>query len=88
MGCKLIASAKGWFVMRKLYKSRNDVKFDGVCGGVAEYLGIDATLIRLAWAIAAFCWVGIPAYIVCMVIMPRDPGYIDHPEHSANGQYR
>lgn len=38
----------------------------GVCGGIAEYLNIDPTIVRLLWAIAAFMFgSGILAYIVC-----------------------
>ena len=33
---------------KKLYKSRTDKKINGVCGGMAKYVGIDATAIRLA----------------------------------------
>ena len=37
--------------MKKLYKSNTDKKICGVCGGIAEYLNTDATLIRLAFLI-------------------------------------
>ena len=45
---------------KKLYKSQGDRKLCGVCGGLGEFFGIDASLIRLAscsacWAAAA-CW--------------------------------
>lgn len=33
---------------RKLYKSNDDRMLDGVCGGIAEYFGVDSTLVRLA----------------------------------------
>ena len=33
--------------MKKLYRSRKDRVFAGVCGGIAEYLGIDSTIVRL-----------------------------------------
>ena len=35
----------------RLHKSTRDKKVAGVCGGLAEYLGIDPTIIRLAWAL-------------------------------------
>ena len=38
--------------MRKLVKSQ-DRKICGVCGGIAEYFGIDPTIVRLVWALAA-----------------------------------
>ena len=34
---------------KKLYRSKNDKKISGVCGGIAEYFGIDATIVRLLW---------------------------------------
>ena len=36
---------------RYLRKSRTDQMIAGVCGGLAEYLGVDSTMVRLAWAI-------------------------------------
>lgn len=33
--------------MKKLYKSSTDRKIAGVCGGIAEYLGVDSTLVRI-----------------------------------------
>ena len=47
---------------------------DGVCGGIAEYFGIDPTLVRLVWAL--LCTMGgsgIAAYIIASVIIPRAP---------------
>jgi phage shock protein C len=61
---------------KKLYKSRRDVKLDGVCGGVAEYLGMDSTLVRLIWVMCAiFGGTGLVLYIICAIIMPREPEY-------------
>lgn len=57
---------------KKLYKSNNDKKICGVCGGIAEYLNIDSTLVRLLWALAIFfVGGGILAYIVAAIIMPE-----------------
>ena len=59
---------------KKLYKSSTDKKLDGVCAGVAEYLDVDPTLIRLAWVIFTFFGgSGILAYIIAAIIMPRNP---------------
>ncbi|MEW6510344.1 MAG: PspC domain-containing protein [Bacteroidota bacterium] len=61
---------------RRLYKSRTDRMLDGICGGVAEYLGLDSTLIRLATVLLAiFGGVGIVIYIVAMIIMPTNPSF-------------
>ncbi len=59
---------------KKLYKSNKDKMIDGVCAGVAEYFNIDPTLVRLGTVILS-CAVGsgILAYIVCAIIIPRDP---------------
>ena len=58
---------------KKLYGSSTDKKFAGVCGGIAEYLNIDATLIRIVWALIALSGAGILAYIVCAFIIPEKP---------------
>jgi len=60
---------------KKLYKSNTDSYIDGVCGGIAEYFGIDSTLVRLG--LIVFCFMGgsgILAYIIAMCIMPEAPG--------------
>ena len=41
---------------RRLYKSNGNKMIDGVCGGIAEYFGIDPTLVRLGWVL--FCALG------------------------------
>ncbi len=61
-------------MQKKLYKSATDKKVCGVCGGIAKYFGIDATLVRLG--LVAFCLLGgsgILAYIVCALVIPDDP---------------
>ena len=56
---------------KKLYKSNTDKKLAGVCGGIAEYLGIASTLVRLILAFAVlFAGVGVLAYIVAALVMP------------------
>ena len=64
---------------KKLYKINEGKMIDGVCGGVAEYLGIEATIVRIIWAIISVCWgVGLVAYLICDILMPRKPeNYID-----------
>ena len=59
---------------KRLYKSSTDKKLDGVCAGIAEYFGIDPTLIRLLWVFATlFVGCGIIAYILAAVVIPRNP---------------
>ena len=58
---------------KKLYKIEDGKKLDGVCGGIAEYLNIDPTLVRLVWALVTLCTVGVGliGYLICAVIMPK-----------------
>jgi phage shock protein PspC (stress-responsive transcriptional regulator) len=59
---------------RKLYRSRSDKKIGGVCGGLAVYLDMDATLVRLIWVIAAlFAGWGLLAYLIAWIVMPEEP---------------
>jgi phage shock protein C len=59
---------------KKLYKSRTNKKVCGVCGGLADYLEMDATILRLiAAALVIFCGAGLIAYIVAALIIPFNP---------------
>lgn len=55
-------------------RSRTDEKIAGVCGGFAEYLELDSTLVRLIWLALLFLggW-GLIAYIVAWIVMPLEP---------------
>ena len=56
---------------KRLYKSREDKKLCGVCGGIAEYFELDPTIIRLAWVIFTLLGgSGIIAYIIAAIVMP------------------
>ncbi|MDO5096946.1 MAG: PspC domain-containing protein [Peptostreptococcaceae bacterium] len=67
---------------KKLYKSATDRKIEGVCGGIAEYFGIDSTIVRLIWVICIFWGGGIIAYIIAMIVMPNPPA--DEPYYTSN----
>ena len=59
---------------KKLYRSATDQKLGGVCAGIAEYLDVDATVIRLAWVIFTLLGgAGILAYIIALLVMPNPP---------------
>ena len=59
---------------KKLYKSSTDKKLAGVCGGIAEYFNIDATLVRLGWVVFSLLGgSGLLAYIIAAIIMPERP---------------
>lgn len=56
--------------MKKLYKIEDGKMICGVCGGLAEYLNVDPTLVRLLAVILGGTGTGILAYIVAAIIMP------------------
>ena len=59
---------------KKLYKSRDNKKLDGVCAGVGEYFDVDPTLVRLAWVfVTLFAGAGLLAYIIAALVIPRKP---------------
>ena len=63
---------------KKLYRSTTDKKLAGVCGGFAQYFGVDSTIIRLA--LVLFCLIGgagVLFYIICAIVIPEEPaGYV------------
>ena len=59
---------------KKLYRSRTDKKICGVCGGLAKYLGMDATVVRLILVlITLFVGAGLLAYIIAALVIPEEP---------------
>lgn len=66
---------------KKLYKSRTNIKLDGVCAGLADFFDKDPTLIRIAWLLLLLAGAGTPfiLYIICAIIIPREPedGYLE-----------
>ena len=58
----------------RLYKARGHRMVCGVCGGIAEYFGVDPTIVRLAFVLLCFGWgSGLLAYIVAALIKPEPP---------------
>jgi phage shock protein C len=62
-------------VNRRLYRSRTDAVLGGVAGGVAEWLGWDASLVRVAWIILVPFTGGVAflVYLVMWVVVPEAP---------------
>jgi phage shock protein PspC (stress-responsive transcriptional regulator) len=59
---------------KKLMRSRTDAHLAGVCGGLADYFNIDVKIIRILWVISAFFGgPSIGAYIICAIIIPKEP---------------
>ena len=63
-------------MQKRLYRSRQDQKISGVCGGIAEYFEIDSTIVRLLWLVSIFAFgTGVLVYIIASIIVPeRDNG--------------
>lgn len=58
---------------KKLTKSQNKM-LGGVCGGIAEYMGIDPTVVRVVYAALSLFSAGFPGiilYIILLIIMPN-----------------
>jgi phage shock protein C len=59
---------------KRLYRSRADRILGGVCGGLAEYLEVDPTVVRLLWVFSFFVFgFGLLLYIVALIIVPNNP---------------
>ncbi len=59
---------------KKLTRSVSDKMLGGVCGGLAEYLGLDSTMVRLGYAFLSLftaAFPGIMLYIVACIIIPK-----------------
>ena len=61
---------------KKLYRSTANKTIAGVCGGLAEYLNIDATIVRVIWALVGLSGAGLLAYLICALIIPEKPADI------------
>lgn len=59
-----------------LYRSRGHRMIAGVCGGLADYFGLDPTVVRLAWvavSVLGMLFPGVLLYIIAIVLVPEEP---------------
>ena len=56
---------------KKLYRNTSNKMIAGVCSGLAEYLNIDPTIVRLIWALIGLSGAGIVAYLIAAIIIPE-----------------
>lgn len=59
-----------------LYRSRRDRIIAGVCGGIAEDMGLDPTLVRILYVLISICSAAFPGtivYIVLWIVLPEGP---------------
>lgn len=64
---------------RKLYRSTTNKIIGGVCGGLAEYMNMDPTLVRVITVILFFATILsiVPVYIVMWIVIPKAPDYLN-----------
>jgi phage shock protein C len=56
--------------LRRAYNGR---MLAGVCAGIADYLAVDVTIVRVAFAVFTFLGgAGIPAYLACLLLIPEE----------------
>ncbi len=74
---------------KRLMRSSVDSRIGGVCGGVAEYLDTDSTIVRLIWVLAVlFPGTLLPAfvgYFLAWIIVPRAPLPVPAPQAAPSG---
>ena len=64
--------------MKRLYRSKKNILVKGIFGGIAEYLNVNATLLRLIFLLPALVIglagvVEIVLYIIAWIIIPEEP---------------
>ena len=60
-------------MQKRLYRHNEGKMIAGVCAGLAEYLNIDPTVIRLIWALIGLSGAGVLAYLIAALIIPVKP---------------
>ena len=67
-----------------LRRMREDKKIAGVCSGLARYMGLDVTLVRILVICLAVWGIGVVFYIACWIVMPIDPLLLPPPRQAQN----
>ena len=61
-------------MQKKLYRSKSNKMIAGVCGGLADYLNIDVSIVRIIWALITLtAGFGILLCIICALVVPEKP---------------
>ena len=60
--------------MKKLYRSSNRI-LAGVCGGIAEYLNIDPTVVRVLYVVLSFFSAAFPGMLLYLILLLFIPNY-------------
>ena len=66
---------RGMELRHRLYRSRSERMISGVAGGLADYVDVDPTIVRLLWLVAFVTTgpVALVLYALCALIIPREP---------------
>lgn len=57
---------------KKLVRDIKNKKLGGVCAGVANYFGLDVTLVRIIWLVLALLGsLGVWAYLILLLVLPK-----------------
>ena len=69
---------------KKLYRSRTDKKVCGVCAGLAKYLNMDVSIMRIVvLLLCCFAGGGLLAYLICALVIPEEPeNIVEIPEEN------
>ena len=69
---------------KKLYRSHTDTMIAGVCGGLGKYLGVDPTLIRLAFVLLLLFGIGsgLLVYLAMLLLIPLETDEVTIPVQS------
>jgi len=60
--------------VKRLYRSRSDRVFMGVCGGLSDYFGIDPILVRVLAVVSLFAvGTGLITYVLLWLFVPEEP---------------
>src|SRR5512133_859733 len=77
------APPSGEYGPRRLHRSRRDRVFAGVCGGLAEYFGVDAVLLRIVAVALALSGAGFLLYVIAWIAIPEDEDRLGEPDPGA-----
>ena len=68
-----VETADGTAPSARLHRSLTDRKIAGVCGGLAEYLHVDPSIVRLVTVVLVLGWgSGLLAYLICALVLPEE----------------
>ena len=75
-------------MQKRLYRSTRDKKLAGVCGGIAEYFGIDSTIVRLVFVLLfVLAGNGLYTYIFGAIFMPQPMGVATPQDYNTYGYH-